>query len=1051
MKTTNIFYSILIIFLINPVFADGTQPIGAGTSGNPYLVSTLDHLLWISTNSSSWGSYFEQTANIDASATSTWNGGLGFSPIGNNSNSFQGNYDGKGYSISGLTINRPSQEYIGLFGEIYASFSGLTINNITLKDVNITGKHYVGGLIGNASGRSITISNCSVTGTVYGGDGAGSGLFTGGLVGQFSGTVSGGNVSCYISYCSNGSNVTSENSYVGGIVGIKSGVSITYCFNEGTIYSQKSDAGGIVGKSNNYGTISQCYNYGNITTVVDRVGGIAGNVSGINNVITNCHNSGKIVGVNYVGGIAGNLFAATLSNCFNSGVIDGSGSTIGGICGYQYFVTISNSYNSGSISGDSYTGGIVGIQNSNISNCFNSGSISANSVFGGITAYSSSGTTSNSYWDTDVGPTTSVNGTGKTTAQMQTQSTFSGWDFTSTWVIDGGYPYLKGVGNLSGSGTSGDPLLIQSVNDLKLLSENSFYWDKYIRQESNINAGATKVWNSNSGFIPVGNSTTNFTGNFDGQNFAIYNLAIDRSSTDNIGLFGYILGGTVTNLNLINADITGSNNTGALAGVADEGTTITSCSSSGTITGANDTGGLIGEVTNRVVITGSSSSATVSGAKSVGGLIGQNINNDDTDSNKPLITSSFATGNVTGSSRNIGGFVGWNTGIIKQCYATGNAHGTSNESRIGGFVGSNAYNNGSTGKISDSYSRGNVTTDGLNTNSSHGLGGFNGAFYDKGQIENCYATGSVSSTGEKYGGFSGRVPTSAYVCAASFWDNQTSGQTTSADPAAGKTTTEMTDFNTFTTAGWDFVNETTNGNENIWDADQEGTVNDGYPILAWQSGADGVLPVELVLFTATLVENNIELNWQTATETNSYGFEVERAINNEELEINNWEKIGFVQGHGNSNSPKSYSYLDEDYDKDQELRLKYRLKQIDTDGTYEYYNLTAEVDATITSLNDKQLPEEFHLSQNYPNPFNPSTTIEYSLPVVDALSEVEVQNVTIKIYDILGNEVSQLVNKTQPPGFYEVEFDGRNLSSGLYIYRIKTNDFMDTKKMLLVK
>ncbi len=133
--------------------------------------------------------------------------------------------------------------------------------------------------------------------------------------------------------------------------------------------------------------------------------------------------------------------------------------------------------------------------------------------------------------------------------------------------------------------------------------------------------------------------------------------------------------------------------------------------------------------------------------------------------------------------------------------------------------------------------------------------------------------------------------------------------------------------------------------------------------------------------------------------------------------------------------------------------MHYRLKQIDTDGTYKYYSLTAEVNATITSVNDlstKRLPEQFHLSQNYPNPFNPTTTIKYNIPAV-ALSPVEGQHVSLKIYDILGNEVSQWVNKSQAPGSYEVEFNASNLTSGMYFYKLEVGDFTEMKKMILIK
>ncbi len=230
-------------------------------------------------------------------------------------------------------------------------------------------------------------------------------------------------------------------------------------------------------------------------------------------------------------------------------------------------------------------------------------------------------------------------------------------------------------------------------------------------------------------------------------------------------------------------------------------------------------------------------------------------------------------------------------------------------------------------------------------------------------------------------------------------------------------------------------------------------------------GSSGPLPVELTSFTVAQLEAAVLLEWETATEVNNYGFEIERQQSENGTQNTEWKTIGFVEGHGNSNSPKSYEFIDAGpFGENPPVGdLQYRLKQIDTDGTYEYYSLTAEVDATITSLNDEQLPEQFHLSQNYPNPFNPTTTIKYNIPV-DALSlpdglpnsvgqtgPVEGQHVLLKIYDILGNEVSQLVNKFQPPGFYEVEFDGRNLASGVYFYRLTSGKFTAIKKMVLMR
>ena len=136
---------------------------GDGSSGSPYQISTLNHLYWITQNSSEWDKYYIQTANIDAFSTSSWDSNEGFSHIGNNSTKFTGSYDGDGYTINGLRIARSSTNYIGLFGIA----DGATIQDLGVTNVNITGQHWVGGLVGIVQGSS-TISNCYSTGSVTG-------------------------------------------------------------------------------------------------------------------------------------------------------------------------------------------------------------------------------------------------------------------------------------------------------------------------------------------------------------------------------------------------------------------------------------------------------------------------------------------------------------------------------------------------------------------------------------------------------------------------------------------------------------------------------------------------------------------------------------------------------------------------------------------------------------------------------------------------------------------------------------------------------------------
>jgi DNA-binding beta-propeller fold protein YncE len=187
-----------------------------------------------------------------------------------------------------------------------------------------------------------------------------------------------------------------------------------------------------------------------------------------------------------------------------------------------------------------------------------------------------------------------------------------------------------------------------------------------------------------------------------------------------------------------------------------------------------------------------------------------------------------------------------------------------------------------------------------------------------------------------------------------------------------------------------------------------------------------ILPVELTSFIAVVEKEKVILKWETATEVNNYGFEILRFTQNDK-----WGKIGFVDGHGNSNSPKEYSFTDKNLTGGS--HFSYRLKQVDIDGSYEYSDIV-EVEF---------VPTEFALYQNYPNPFNPSTKIKYSLPQETA--------VTIKVFDILGEEVMTLVNEKQEAGTYEIDFDGGNLVSGIYVYQMQAGSFSNTKKMLLMK
>jgi len=190
---------------------------------------------------------------------------------------------------------------------------------------------------------------------------------------------------------------------------------------------------------------------------------------------------------------------------------------------------------------------------------------------------------------------------------------------------------------------------------------------------------------------------------------------------------------------------------------------------------------------------------------------------------------------------------------------------------------------------------------------------------------------------------------------------------------------------------------------------------------------DEFVPVELISFAASVLQNAVELRWLTATELNNSGFNVERKTLGTD-----WNNIGFVNGHGTTTETQFYYFIDQDLNPGS---YSYRLKQIDFDGSFKYYELAETIE--IGS------PQTFYLSQNFPNPFNPATIISWQVPVGGY--------VTLKVYDDLGKEVATLVDEEKPAGIYEVEFNASALASGVYFYRIISGDFMDTKKMLLMK
>jgi len=221
-----------------------------------------------------------------------------------------------------------------------------------------------------------------------------------------------------------------------------------------------------------------------------------------------------------------------------------------------------------------------------------------------------------------------------------------------------------------------------------------------------------------------------------------------------------------------------------------------------------------------------------------------------------------------------------------------------------------------------------------------------------------------------------------------------------------------------------------------WSGDIESTEN---PVvvtvdttMSITANFENTVPVELASFTVGSAPNSVTnallLKWQTASETSNLGFEIERSISTN----SDWKKIGFVEGHGTTTEAKFYEFVDDEATTQD--TYFYRLKQIDTNGDYEYSHI---VEFEVTA------PKEFALKQNYPNPFNPSTQI-----VIQLKEDVDVKLV---VYDLLGRQVADIVDESMKAGTHKLTFDGRELSAGVYIYQLKAGSFTAMKKMTLLK
>lgn len=505
---------------------------GSGSQSSPYLIETAEQLALLSYNVYNGvgaqdeyvyvDTYFKQIADIDLS-TYPW------VPIGVYCNldgvltdfNFAGNFDGGGYTISGIELVEVTGEAYnrrGLFGRVNGEIGGGEIKNINITNSNITGGSYVGGIIGYA-GAFVRLENCKTDASV-----TGTGEYVGGMVGSFDGYI--------ITECVSQGNVNGVG-VVGGLVGTST-AQILDCVNKATINASWR-VGGIVGVT--AAGVYDCSNYGYISTTGGSVGGIAGNST---NMIANCFNYAQIAGTAQdVAGIVG-ITQASVANCFNLGKITSrnNGTTAGivGTVNLYSSQSVTNCHNVGNLSGGNGTGGIIGIlciYQSNVtfvlSKCANSGDIIGGPATGGVIGFidSISGTSGYSY--TVQYCLNQADITSSTATPYTVGGIVGGLNAANgTGVFK--YNYTRGTFSAQGSdGNIGGMIGRPYVN----LSANSNIYFEYCAAVFNTSGSAANIgqfwsgWNGNQ--VVVRNSYAILNGN----------VTLSSGITDMDGNFGY--------------------------------------------------------------------------------------------------------------------------------------------------------------------------------------------------------------------------------------------------------------------------------------------------------------------------------------------------------------------------------------------------------------------------------------------------------------------------------------------------------------------------------
>ena len=584
--------------------------LGSGSEQTPFQIWTAEDFVKLSWHVDILDKHIVLMNDLDLS-------GVVICPIGD-LGSFTGVFDGNGCTIINAFISQAGSDCVGLFGIVG---SGGQIKNLGVENINITGRDWVGGLIGRNDG---TVTTCHTAGSI-----SSTGSSVGGLAGWNGGLLT-------HSYVNGSIQGVAQESYgAGGAAGVNGGT-VVYTHATGSV-SGYGSVGGLIGS--NSGPLSRCYATGMVNGINQSVGGLVG--AHWNTTVTLCYATGAVVGCYSVGGLIGYNSFGNINFCYATGPVSATGS-------YRL-----------------YFGGLVGVNSGVLTACYATGLVSKEDDSGGLVG-ATNGTQISCFWDMETsGQSESAGGKGLTTEQMHTMSIYqnAGW-MGKGWMMDDGQDYprlfwenvdgepipLPEAVPLAGAGSAEYPYLVATAEEFALLSWYSDILNKHIKLTADLELSGTLLY-------PIGDLGP-FTGVFDGDGNVINNAMINQSGSKDVGLFGIVgSGGQIKNLGVNNIVVIGYDSVGGLVGENDG--LITGCYTTGSITGINHVGGLIGHNRDGTINT-CYSTGVVSGNNFVGGIVG---------THQGTLISCYSTGIVDGYYSSEGGIVGCKyDGSIAGCF-----------------------------------------------------------------------------------------------------------------------------------------------------------------------------------------------------------------------------------------------------------------------------------------------------------------------------------------------------------------------------------------------